>query len=187
MKPPAAKNRSLDLALHFACCLLIFWEEWPMHANQFFSVLEGTSQPEGTCNSLPDWERDLCNLCEELGWLSQRDCTISGRSRWLLPRIAQFLGRAAVLARLHSFSKEPYLTALCNFVAQQSAQLIFIISRLSRSAGLDCAIFPRNIVWLHCAISEPNNLHNKFAQFLEGRLVHLHNYEIFWGRCLDKS
>lgn len=50
---------------------------------------------------------------------------------------------------------------------------------LSYSVGPDCLIFSRKTVSLYYAISEPSRLANRFAQFMQGRLVPLENCTIF--------
>lgn len=73
---------------------------------------------------------------------------------------------------------------LCNFWEEQlTVAQNCTISRLSSLVGTDCAVFTRKVDWQDCIVYEPIKLIVRIAQFLEGRMVPLHNCAIYWGRC----
>jgi len=73
---------------------------------------------------------------------------------------------------------------LHNFWAEQlTATQNCTISGLSIPAGRNCAIFSVKLDKNICTILEPNKLPDIIVHFLEGRMVPLENYAIYWGSC----
>lgn len=84
------------------------WDKQFMHENQFFSVLKGTDQPDGTCISLQAWWENLCIFGREMGWLPKGIAQFMGWVDDCYPELHNFWVEQSCWDRLHSFSSEAW-------------------------------------------------------------------------------